>query len=284
MDWYGLFVQQTWTVAEGRTMTAGLRWDDIRPGRGALSPFLSLSARPDPNTSWRLSVARNRRFPNLDELYGVGIFHGNPNLKPEKAWVYEIDYERLFPEKGAKLSVSLFRSDIRDTIGIDPTNTYRNIGKARIQGIEVEWRQTFRNGHFWANYAFLDAKDLVRGRPLVTDYRTSPSKHMLKAGLTLRGRKGEVLGLEFLFFGKKHTDVDRPTVEKYVDESGKVVEVTVPPRVPSFLLVNLRLAKRLDPSTTVELAVENLLDRDYSQILFYPREGRWLKLTLTRRF
>ncbi|HIE08540.1 MAG TPA: TonB-dependent receptor [Armatimonadetes bacterium] len=283
MDWFGAFFQQTWAVGEGRTATLGLRWDDIRPGRGALSPFLSLSARPDPNTSWRLQVARNRRFPNLDELYGVGIFHGNPNLKPEKAWVYEIDFERLFPDRRARLSFSLFRSEIRDTIGIDPTNTYRNIGKARIQGVEAEWRQALRNGHFWVNYAFIDAKDLTKGRPLVTDYRTSPSKHMLKAGLTLRGRRGETVGLEVLFFSKKYTDVDAPTVEKYVVD-GVVREVTVPPTIPSFPLVNLRLAKSLDPQTSLEISVENLFDKEYSQILFYPRAGRWFKLTLSRRF
>lgn len=117
----GLFAQNTFVGADGRAATIGLRWDDTEPGEAAASPFLSTRLPVGKDTALRLAIARNKRFPVLDELYGVGVNTGNPDLKPHTAWNYEADLERERPH--GRMTLALFRQDHTDMILLDATYT-----------------------------------------------------------------------------------------------------------------------------------------------------------------
>ena len=107
---------------------------------------------------------------------------GNPDLKPYLTNNYEVSIERYFEPVG-QLSVGVFRKDISNYFasfsstvpgtGIDGSGLYanytlttsRNIGDARVNGIETSWQQqfSFLPGAFkglgaFANFTYLDAK------------------------------------------------------------------------------------------------------------------------------
>lgn len=257
--------------------TFGLRYDDVDPGKGVFIPFASCRVDWDSRSTLRLAITRNKRFPMLDELYGTGVNIGNPNLKPHSAWSYQLDWDRKLPQQG-KATVSLFRADHRDMIAVDSNYVYQNIGKARVQGLELSYEGSLETGTWWANYTLLDAWDLTKDRPLVPAYRTAPPKHMFKIGATIKDRRKTTWSPEVLFYSRRRTDVNTPTFV------GDPWNVTVPTHVPSFTVVNLKVSKPIGEKLEAHLSIENLLDKDYQEMVFYPRAGRWVNFGLSRKF
>lgn len=101
---------------------------------------------------------------------------------------------------------------------------------------------------------------------------------MLKAGLTIHRPEGLSYTVEALGYGSRRTDVDQPT------PVGEPWNVVVPTSVPAFVTVNVKVIKELSPDRSLFLSVENLLNRDYDEILFYQKPGRWVNLGFTQRF
>ena len=98
--------------------TLGLRYEiwrqDDAENLNELIPKLTLQYPLDNGSTWYLSAGRFFAMPSIYELYAKGPWGtvGNPNLKPEKGWSYELGI------KGAELSGSwnrgLFYYDMDD--------------------------------------------------------------------------------------------------------------------------------------------------------------------------
>jgi TonB-dependent receptor len=152
-------------------------------------PGAHLKWEPFDGVLFRGSYNRSITRPNIlsmlptatvDDLNRT-ISVGNPELKPYLANNYDVSIERYFEPVGL-VSVGVFRKDITqyfrsfsDVVpsgGIDGNGSYegytrttsRNIGSARIRGIELNLQQQFRNlpglwkgfGAF-ANFTYLEA-------------------------------------------------------------------------------------------------------------------------------
>lgn len=270
------YVQHSFGRSTGDTLTLGVRYDKANPGEGVLSPFMSWHRRINPRTSGRLAFTRNRRFPELVELYGQGMWIGNAELAPELGWTYQADLTWAF--RASSLEVSLFQSELEDLIVADSDNVFNNIGEARLRGVEVVYKRDWGNGAWWANYAYLDAVDLQNERPLIVAFRTAYPKHSAKAGVMLEDGRGGEHVLEIFAYGPRRTDVDTPT---YV---GEPWNTTVLPRVPGFTWLNYKYTRALKHGKKLTISVENLLDTEAQDLVFYPRPGRWLNVSLSRQF
>ena len=280
-QWDGLFAQGTWKPREESALTLGLRYDEADPGGSQMTPFFSIHQRTDPTTGVRFAISRTRRFPNLHELHGEGMWIGNPNLKSERGWNYQVDVDKILPH-GGQGGLSLFYTDLEDVIVTDANNQYQNVGEARTYGAELEVQGPLHpQGKWWFNYTYLEAKDTTKDRPLITELRTAPAKHSAKAGFSVAGRKGITWSGEVLYYGSRRTDVDKPTEETY-PALGK--KVTVPPRIGGYALFNVKVRQELEKKRAVTLSVENLLDKDHQNLVFYPGPGRWISLSLEQGF
>jgi len=268
-----LYVQHSFPTTSAGTLTLGGRYDDEEPGESIISPFFSWHEHLNPSTRMRLSLTRNRRFPKLMELYGQGMWVGNAALEPEMGWTYQADVSWALGRSA--LEVSLFQSDLDNLIIADDNNMFSNLGDARIRGAEVSWQDTWRVGSCHANYTYLDAWDTLNDRPLVVAFRTAYPRHSAKAGITIKDEKNGAHSVEVLAYGSRRTDVDAPT---YV---GDPWNVTVPPRIPGFTIVNYKYTRQASPHTKWSLAVENLFDVNAQDLLFYPRPGRWVSATVS---
>ena len=144
---------------------------------------------------------------------------GNPDLKPYLTNNYEISIEKYFEPVG-QLSVGVFRKDISNYFatfastvpagGIDGSGLYagytlattRNIGDARVNGIEASWQQQFsflpgalKGLGAFANFTYLDAKGNF-GTTVTTTKLGQLAPRSGNAGLTWRHR-----GLDVRFLG-----------------------------------------------------------------------------------
>lgn len=284
MKYIGFFLQQTRGLKEGKALVWGLRYDSSDPGGDALVPFLDYHLKTTPVSDLRLSFTRNKRFPTLDELYGSGVNIGNPNLKPPSANIFQLDWERKTKE-GGKITATMFYSKEEDRIAPDENYVYQNIGKVRGKGLELSYERTSGNTTFWSNYTYLDTWDLTRNGPLIPAYRTAPPKHAFKAGATIKRTKGYTYDLELYYWGERMTDVSRPTPGIwFVGTDPNPIQVIVPPSVPSATLFNFKVTKALPMDRSLTLAIQNLFDTAWEEMVFYPREGRWIMLTFSQKF
>jgi len=277
------FVQNTFTPSEGKAYTLALRYDNADPGKTIYSPFISAHFSLNPTSTLRLAITKNRRFADLHELYGEGIFKGNTDLRPETGWTYQLDWERSLADS-AKLDLTIYHTKLDNVIGADAStnNQYYNIGRARLRGIEMQYEKGMRNGSWWASYTYLDAKDLVNNRDLVLVFRTASPKNMFKTGFTLNGKKGTSYDLELFAYGPRSTDGKKVTLPA---GSPWGTGVNIPPdKVGGYAIVNFKIKKIVGQDGELAFSVENLFDKEYQDLLFYPAPGRWINLSYSVKF
>lgn len=130
-----------------------------------------------------LSAGRTVRRPSFDKLqpvllageYGDDDFIGNPNLKPETAWGFDIGYERRLGSRGI-VGVNFFYRDVSDLIEdvnlgeVDPIGnpgvnlyTVDNVGDGSVMGLEFDLSTPLSfigldNTGVFLNYSWLDSE------------------------------------------------------------------------------------------------------------------------------
>lgn len=169
-----------------------------------LNPSAHIQWKPTDVDQFRFSVARTVRRPSIDQLIPAfslespgdeDVTIGNPDLDFETSIGFDLGYERRLPDRGI-FGVNLFYRGISDLIGLvntgqsvsdiglDPDDfpgalyTYRNIGDAKVHGIELDLSTplTFmgldETGVF-ANYTRLwsDRDDPATGESIAIDFQ-----------------------------------------------------------------------------------------------------------------
>jgi outer membrane receptor protein involved in Fe transport len=128
-----------------------------------------------------LSAARTVRRPNFDWLTPATIeesptedddFRGNPNLKPEDAWGFDVGYERRLGRMGVT-GINFFYRDVSNLIEFANTGeisdsgdgfvfTPENVGDGQVWGIEFDFSAPLTvlgmpNTGLFVNYSWLDS-------------------------------------------------------------------------------------------------------------------------------
>lgn len=210
----GLFVQDEITLG-AFTLTPGLRLDRFEQESpdgtndretDRVSPRVSLAWQALPWLQPYVSYAEGFRSPSLTELYVGGQhfpgnrFVPNPDLRPEVSRNKEVGVNLRFADvlrQGDRLRarVSAFRNDLDDFIEqiVLPTTTLaRNVGRARIQGVEAEAQ--YDAGTWWLGLgaAALKGDNLETDEPLgsIPAHRLTLNAgyRFLESGVTLGGR------------------------------------------------------------------------------------------------
>lgn len=128
-------------------LNAGLREDFHKTYGQALSPSLTLACPLSPDFKVRASVGHSFRAPSYTELfYQDPVNSGNKDLRPEKAWSYEVGFDSHF-FRVIEAKVSLFQRNEKDLIDwikkSDAKWHAENIQRLRIRGFESDIRTDF---------------------------------------------------------------------------------------------------------------------------------------------
>lgn len=94
-----------------------------------------------------------------------------------------------------------------------------------------------------------------------------------KEGLTYSG--------EILFYGSRRTDKQTAEEETYPALGKKVL---VPTKIGGYFLLNAKVRQELGQNRAVTLSIQNLLDEEYENLLFYPGPGRWISVGFEQEF
>lgn len=139
---FSLAGDHTQQVNENTSVSLGLGYDQLNPeqtaGRGSgatfdgLSGSINVSFHSSNGWQYRLGVARKVRLPTMRELFGeaLGRFILNPNLVPEKNWIFEASAEYAW-DKGS-IVFTPFWTETSETIDQARVNVAGNFLRQRI--------------------------------------------------------------------------------------------------------------------------------------------------------
>ena len=267
IDTYSLFLQDEWAALNNLNLVFGTRLDSHSQFGEEVSPRLSGLLEITDRTRLRGSVGRSFKSPTIRQLYYNAPFrHGNyyiqsnPDLNPEFGIGYSLGVEQEFSDKFLA-NLSVFRNDVDDMVVIYDTGqtylrrtlkTYKNIGEAYTQGIELELKAQLNEGLCSSfSYAFLDTEDRDTKKELT--YR---AKHTAGWRLNYDNKKyglATIFGLCYVGSMFKDTANTEETDGYFVAETKFIKEIT------KYLKVSFE--------------IDNLFNTDYGDSSV-DREGR----------
>ncbi len=194
------------------------------------------------------------RAPTINELYYP--VYGNPDLIPETSQTLEFG-ARYKISKKQNFSASAYHTSITDLIQSDPfTWQYTNIGKAHIDGLELEYDYQFDLWSLQANLTWMKAID------------ESDNSDLLR-------RPGLKLGLQATRYFQNKGNFSLEWV--YASEREDMNFSTFPAEritLDPYNLFNLSTRISLSRQWWLEGRLDNLTDEDYELVYGYNTAGR----------
>lgn len=300
----GAFLQWKGEYSDWLEVIAALRYDayrldgqtktleDASLSGNRWSPRLSVAVTPFEGFQVYGSYSEGYRAPTLQDVFRGGGAHGSGNsyvpnllLQPEvaKSWEAGVNIKLddvLVANDSLRGKVNLFHTEVEDYIDVDLTNpirSARNLGDARLRGIEVEGLYDFNWGFVNLSGALVDAEftsGVYAGQPL-----TNTPLDRFSATLGFRAFDERLTyGAQFLSVGEiTRTSRSNPTAPLETSDG--------------FQLVNLFADWKVNEHTRLGFGVENLFNEKYtdpqsswsSSAATEQGKGRTFKVSLTGR-
>ena len=178
---YAGYIEDMWQVHDKLLLIPSVRLEHNSQFGSEATP--KIGATYSINNHWRFKAnyGKGYKAPTLSELYmvmnramGVATVHveGNPNLQPETSYSYDFSIEA---DKGANFGkLTYFNNKVSNLIDTESTQSgneywskYINIGKAQINGVELELGRHL-NDRWTAKvtHNYLDATNKITGERL----------------------------------------------------------------------------------------------------------------------
>jgi vitamin B12 transporter len=253
----GLFAQ--WQRTFGvQSLQANLRRDDNSQFGGKTTGSLLWGWSFVRNLRVTASYGTAFRAPSFNELYYPGF--GNPALQPESSRNLEVGL-RGTPAWG-QWSLSAYRNDVTDLITFDAaTFLPANIDRARITGLEGVVGGKLFGWDVRATATLLRARDDARGS--FNEGNQLPRRPRRSARFDADRAFGRFsLGASWQVAGRRYDDI------------GNLHPLG------GYALVNLRAGWQFAHDWRLQLALDNVFDKNYETAWYYNQPGRNFMLTL----
>jgi iron complex outermembrane receptor protein len=233
-----LFLHDDWLPAAALVASAGLRLQFDSLYGSELCPQVGLVWHATTALSTRLQASKGFRSPQLNELYMFPP--ANPDLEPERTWNYEagIDWHPT-PRWALQANVFAMRGsnliETRPNPGPGNRFIFLNTGSFAFNGIEIG----------------------VRARPLAP-LEIELSHAFLDPGVQTAGRPGHKWDAALRFHSRR---LDASLQGQQVNTYFAGANSRDP--IPSYLVLNARLAAKFISRLDLIVDLNNLLDEEY---------------------
>lgn len=241
----------------------------------AFSPKISMNYAPFNGTMLKTSVGQAFRVPTLKQMFSTHILNdgtailGNPNLKPENATSFDIGIEQKIIKN--PLKIFYFYTYLNNAIYQDNvTSSYQNAGSARIQGIELSYKETIIYGlainmtYTWSDSKMLknslNPSSIGKRLPGIPEHKTYTELYYEYNHLFSQDSKIYAsIGCEFA--SKAYRNADNSDTIKNVYGA-----------TDSYLLFDLRIGMYASKDFGVNFDITNLFN--YKYYSYYRAPGR----------
>jgi iron complex outermembrane recepter protein len=218
----------------------------------------------------KANVSRNSRIPTTNDLYYPA--YGNPNLKNEYSFTYEVTgemNEKLSSLINVRSDLSLFHSSIKNLIQWNPVTsvfwTPNNINRVSSTGLESDATILYSVNKFSAGLNV--GYSYTKSAPEMQDSPNDNSKGKQIIYIPVNQANSSIrlaYGIAYATFGtsftgKRYTSKDDLTFLPYYIISNSITGIKLPLHTASLDL---------------SLNVNNLFDFRYQSIAHYPMPGR----------
>ena len=253
---YAFYAYMQHTLFQRLVLNGGLRYDNNELFGGVVIPQVGAAYKLTDETTVRTTVGKGFRSPTIRELY---LFPApTPTLQPENMWNYELGISQTI---AGRISFDLtgFVSEGKNIIltqGVYPNLTLSNSGSFIHRGVEFSGSAFISSDlHLQTSYSFIDAGKETRSVP----------KHKIFLGCDYTYRIATFsLSIQHVA-GMYGSDNSQNPLEDYTNIGAKV-------------------SVRAMSQCSINLSVENLLDKSYQTILGYPMPGRTLNVGIQTSF
>lgn len=165
--------------------------DKFTPGENntSINPLAGIKFTPSEALDFHVSIARKSRFPSMRSMYSSSS--GNADLLSESGTSFEVAATWSGPlYVTGSAFMNRFKNFI-DTVRLpDGTRRYFNVGRAHIDGFEIQARKDLAWLAATVNYTWLDHRNDTDDRPL-----DAQSDHNLNFDVSVFPAKGARVGL-----------------------------------------------------------------------------------------
>jgi vitamin B12 transporter len=276
----GYYVQALADVAPF-TVVAGARLDD-NEAFGSFATYRAGAAyRISSGTKVRASLGRSFKAPTFLENFGAGFAVGNPDLHPERSFLWEGGLDQRLLGGRVLLSGTYFDQAFRDLIQFtfDTPNpgdpNYFNVAEAEASGVEVEATiEPVAGLQIAGNYTYL------RTRVVDSGFDTEPGATFVEGERLLRrpthtfNVTADYTGWERGGIGITLNHVGNRDDRDFA--SFPVEPVVLPAYITVALSGQLNLLQGGPTGSKVAwtFRIENLFNEEYETILGFPARGR----------
>jgi iron complex outermembrane receptor protein len=219
----------------------------------------------------KANISRSSRIPTLNDMYwNPG---GNPDLKNEYAYMYELDYEmkdNIFDIVQLEYNFSIYRNSIRDMIKWHPGEysywTADNISNVISKGVETSLSLKYKMNRFASELH--GSYSYTRANTSGSDESGNEKRQIIytpvnQANGSLRLRFGNVYSLwRSNLTGRRFTSADNTEY------------------LPAFIVNDFSAGVRCRIKwglADISMNIDNIFDSDYQTMAYYPLPGRtWL--------
>lgn len=171
---HAYYMQEQLTILGRLHLTGGFRLEDNSNFGTELNPRGSIAYElKETGTKLRAAVGTGIKEPTFLENFGGFGTIGNPGLKPEKSFSWEVGVDQHLLDRKLQVGVTYFRNHLEDLIAFVPTSfppppvlppNYFNIQEAETWGVELAARVKLLEGlTVGGTYTFLDTEVLDDG-------------------------------------------------------------------------------------------------------------------------
>ena len=229
----------------------GLRHDDNEQFGSHNSWNAAFSLPVGDSQRWILSYGEGFRAPTFSDLYGPPGWGANPDLEPEIAKTYELQWRADLAT--TQLEAALYRTDVEDMIAWDGTRM-ENVSQARINGFEASAARELLGWQANIGVSIIDPRDRDSGRVL---------QRRAKRSLSLD------VDRQFGAFGVGATW--QAFSQRFDDSAVNASFASERTTIPGYTVLNLRTSWQATPELRWEAKLDNVLDKDY-HLALYQRE------------
>ncbi|WP_163410079.1 TonB-dependent receptor plug domain-containing protein [Flavobacterium ajazii] len=210
------------------------------------------------------TISQKTRFATIKDRYSyrMGTAIPNPDLKPETAVNYEVNYTGKIHDK-LTFQTAVFYSSLNDAIlsvsNVQPGKSQmQNFGEAEYKGIEAQLNYAILdNLSFNANYTYIERKNI-----------TSPNIHFTDVPNT------KVIGT------LEYSPIKRLRLISNSEFNSSRYSTSYGTDVPDYTILNFYASGKILKNFSLDAGINNLFDKNYSLVEGYPEEGRNFFVTL----
>lgn len=255
-------------LSENNEVSGNVRYDDYSDFENPLTYDLRINTSFNESITTFLKHSTGYAPPTALDLYGIGPdswYPGNPDLVSEESKNYEVGF-RYYTKKNDYWSLTYFHTDYENLIDTTP----QNINETRTNGFEIS-SKNYLNDYFRINSSI-----------------TMMSSKNKDSGDGFLDRRPEFFGSISLIYEKEALMIGSELNSKYKTKEknwewgtpnyGEFVDAD------EYTVVRLFSSYQFENGLGISAKVENLFDKEYSEVHGYPALGRAVHAGLTYHF